>query len=98
MENSWHGTFCFIWAIDDYGAYSKMSVIRNIVGCALCVILNYLLIPVLGIIGSAWVTIITVIVSGYIVNAFIPAYREIFKSQCKSVLWGWKSLYNFRKY
>lgn len=76
----------------------KMSVIRNIVGCALCVILNYLLIPVLGIIGSAWVTIITVIVSGYIVNAFIPAYREIFKSQCKSVLWGWKSLYNFRKY
>ncbi len=38
----------------------KWAVIRNIIGCCVCVCGNLLLIPVCGIVGSAWVTIITI--------------------------------------
>lgn len=38
----------------------KWAFIRNVLGCFLCVILNYLFIPKYGIIGSAIVTVITV--------------------------------------
>ena len=37
----------------------KWAFIRNVLGCFLCVILNYLFIPKYGIIGSAIVTVIT---------------------------------------
>lgn len=74
----------------------KWAVVRNLCGCFTCVLLNYMLIPVYGIIGSASVTIITVIVSGYLANALIPSYRYVFKIQSYALLWGWKELIYFK--
>jgi len=70
----------------------KWAVLRNIAGCVVCILLNLLLIPKYGIVGSAYVTIITLFVSGYIANSFIPPYRHIFKLECKALITGWKEL------
>ena len=70
----------------------KWAFIRNLIGCAICVGLNLLLIPYYGAIGSAWVTIITVLFSGFISNCFIKSYRKIFNSQLKSIFYGWHDL------
>lgn len=70
----------------------KWAVIRNLVGCVVCISLNALLIPRYGIIGSAVVTVITVFVSGCIANVFIPPYRHIFKIELYAIFLGWKHL------
>ena len=72
----------------------KYAVIRNFVGLVVCIILNLLLIPRWGIIGSAWATIATVAFSGYFSNYFIVPYRKIFKVQSISIISGWKSIKN----
>lgn len=75
----------------------KWAVIRNIMGCIACVLLNYLLIPRYGIIGSAWVTIITVFISGFLANILIRPYRYIFRIEAKALLCGWKELLEINK-
>lgn len=75
----------------------KWAFIRNIIGCIVCIILNYVLIPQYGIIGSAWVTIFTVTFSGFLSNMLIPAYRKIFKIQVSALLLGWKNISNIKK-
>lgn len=75
----------------------KWAVIRNMLGCLFCVLLNYLLIPHYGIIGSAYVTIVTVFISGYIANALIPSYRHIFIIETKTFLTGWKEFFNIKQ-
>ncbi len=74
----------------------KFAVIRNIVGCVFCVGLNLLLIPYCGIEGAGWVTIITTLVSGWLVHLFIPAYRPLLKMQNKALMYGWKDLFNVK--
>ena len=74
----------------------KWAVVRNLIGCAVCVGLNFLLIPRFGIIGSAWATIITVAFTGCLANAFIPPYHPILKIQVKSLLLGWREMLGAR--
>jgi O-antigen/teichoic acid export membrane protein len=64
------------------------AVLRNILGCAVSIGLNYLLIPVWGIIGSAVATVITISFSGYFSHFFIPPYRLFFKIQSSSIFFG----------
>lgn len=75
----------------------KWVVIKNLIGCAACVGLNYLFIPKYGIIGSAWVTIITLSISGCLGNIFIPPYHHILKIELKAIFLGWMELFNIRK-
>lgn len=75
----------------------KWAFIRNIMGCVLCVILNYLLIPRYGIIGSAAVTIVTVMFTGCFANVFIPSYHKVMKIQLYAIFLGWKELVYFKK-
>lgn len=70
----------------------KWAFIRNIFGTILCVGCNLLLIPRFGIIGSAWVTIITVFISGYLSHYLIRPYRMLANVQFKAILLGWKDL------
>jgi len=70
----------------------KWAILRNLAGCVTCVVMNYLLIPQMGIIGSAWVTIITVFVSGCLANVLIPPYRHIFKIEMYAIFKGWRHL------
>lgn len=70
----------------------KWAFIRNILSCVVCVICNYYLIPMWGIIGSAWATIITVMFTGCIANVFIPQYIHILKKQLVALFVGWKDI------
>lgn len=75
----------------------KWAFIRNIIGCLICISLNLLLIPKYGILGSAWVTIITVTFTGCLANIFIPPYHSIMKIQLHAIFGGWKDLINIKK-
>lgn len=70
----------------------KWAFIRNLIGCLACIGLNLLIIPRYGIIGSAWVTIITVFVSGTFANILIPQYHSVLKLQLKCLFCGIKNL------
>lgn len=70
----------------------KWAVIRNICGCIVCVILNLVFIPLYGAVGSAIVTICTVMTSGYIANILIPPYRKFFKMETIALIVGWKDV------
>lgn len=70
----------------------KWAVFRNLAGCIVCVALNLILIPKYGVVGSAFVTIITLFVSGFLANYLIPPYRHIFKMEYKALLYGWQEL------
>lgn len=75
----------------------KWAFIRNIIGCFICIILNYLLIPRFGVIGSAAVTIVTVLFTGCLANIFIPPYHKVMKIQLYALFMGWKELVYLKK-
>lgn len=75
----------------------KWAVFRNLIGCLLNISLNLVLIPKLGIIGSAWVSLITIFASGLFANSIIPSYRFIFKDQIKAIYKGWYYILNIKK-
>lgn len=75
----------------------KFVVFRNIAGCVVCVGLNLILIPRYGICGSAVVTIVTVLVSGWLVHLLIPSYRKYFVYQVNALLFGWRSIFHIKK-
>lgn len=75
----------------------KWAVIRNLLGCLVCVALNWAVLPRWGVLGAAWVTLATVTVTGCLANAAIPPYHRIFRLQCKALLTGWKVFYTARK-
>lgn len=74
----------------------KWAVIRNGLACLTCIAMNYIMIPKYGIIGSAWVTIITIIVASYLSNIFIPPYHSIFRLQCYALFCGWKEVFKLK--
>lgn len=74
----------------------KWAVIRNVMGCLVCIGLNLLVIPKYGIVGSAWVTIATVFISGSLANIFIPPYYNMLKLQIYAIFYGWKELIYFK--
>lgn len=80
-----------------HGTHTKWAFIRNILGCILCVLLNYFLIPQYGIIGSSYVTIITVLFTGCFANLLIPTYHNVMKLQLYAILLGWKELRYFKR-
>ena len=74
----------------------KYAVIRNILGCFTCIGLNLLMIPILGVIGAAYVSIIATIVSGCLSHLFIPQYRSLFYMQIKAISLGWIDLFKIK--
>lgn len=74
----------------------QWAFIRNILSCIVCITCNYYFIPIWGIIGSAWATIITVFFTGCFSNIFIPQYFHIFKKQILSLLIGFKDILPIR--
>lgn len=70
----------------------KYFVLRSLSGCILCVILNFIVIPVYGIIGVAFVAIFVQLMAGFLIHAFIPQYHYMFFMQLKTITSGWKDL------
>lgn len=70
----------------------KWTILRDTIGCIVCILLNYLLLPRFGVIAAAWIAIASNLAAGYLSSLFIPAYRHTFVCQTKCLLWGWKDL------
>ena len=68
----------------------KWAAIRNVLGCLVCVGLNWVVLPRWGVLGAAWVTLATISVTGCLANLAIPPYHGIFRLQCKALATGWK--------
>jgi O-antigen/teichoic acid export membrane protein len=64
----------------------RYAVIRNIIGCFVSVVINFILIPLYGIIGSAIAIIVAIAFSGFLANWVVKLYRSIFYIQCKSFI------------
>jgi O-antigen/teichoic acid export membrane protein len=75
----------------------KWAVIRNLLGCVVCVALNWVVLPRFGVLGAAWVTLATVAVTGWLANLAIPPYHRIFLLQGNALLTGWKVLWRGRR-
>lgn len=73
----------------------RFAVLRNVLGCVVSVVLNLLLIPVWGIVGSAVAALLTMAVSGYAAHCFIRPYRYLIPLQTRALVLGWKRLLHF---
>ena len=86
----WSGGFSYIgvardiWFVSE--GYQKYSTWISLAGCLTNVILNYLMIPVLGIVGAALATTITQIMTGLISTLFFKKTRINTKYILESVI------------
>lgn len=76
----------------------KYVSLRNVIGCVVSIVLNCLLIRSYGVMGTAVVSIITVLSAGLFANILIPSYRPIFKKQIRSLVFGWKDVVNVKMF
>ncbi len=70
----------------------KYVILRNLAGCAVSIGLNWLLIPVWGIVGSAVAMVVSVAVAGFLSHYVIRPYRFLVSIQWKAILLGWKQV------
>lgn len=70
----------------------KWAILRDGLGCVVCVVLNYLLLPHYGVMAAAFVSIASNIAAGYLADAMIPAYRHLFVCQTKTIITGYTDL------
>lgn len=86
----WSGVFVFLgvassnWLISEN--LQKYSLINTIIGAFLNVVLNYLFIPIIGISGAAWATLIAYFVSAYLSLFFWEKTRVNFINISKAFL------------
>lgn len=73
----------------------RWSIFRDGLGCVVCVVLNYLLLPRYGVMAAAFVSIASNIAAGYLADAVIPAYRHLFVCQTKALMTGYTDLLRF---
>lgn len=76
----------------------RYAILRDSMGCAVSITLNYLLLPHYGIMAAAFVSIVSTVAAGYIADAFIPAYRHLFLYQTRTLLTGWRDLLSVRQF
>lgn len=73
----------------------KWTIIRDMIGCVTCVLLNYLLLPRFGVIAAAWIAIVSNLAAGYFSSLIISPYRHTFICQTKCLFLGWKDVATF---
>ncbi|MDP2093412.1 MAG: flippase [Hydrogenophaga sp.] len=66
----------------------KLAALRNLIGCFFNILLNLLLIPIMGLTGAAFVSIFTLLITGYLSHAVISPYKFIFHIQTNSIVFG----------
>lgn len=76
----------------------KYAIVRDLIGCVVCVSLNSIMLPKIGILAAAIIAIISNIAAGYIADAFIPSYRRIFLQQTQTLIMGWKDILTINTY
>lgn len=87
LENNWMALSSSAGQIIIMEGLQKWAFIRNMLGCFICIGLNYILIPKYGTIGAAYVTIITLIFSGCLANILIPPYYNVLRFNSIQLFW-----------
>lgn len=64
---------------------TRFSMYSTVVGAVINVVLNFFLIPIYGFLGAAYATLMSLVMAGYLVNAFHGKTRRIFWLQTKSL-------------
>lgn len=75
----------------------KYVIFRDLMGCIICIGMNYYLLPIYGIIASAIITLVSNFIAGYISDLLIPPYRKFFSMQTQAIFLGWRDLIIFIK-
>ena len=75
----------------------RWALVRDLFGCMVCVLLNYILLPRYGIVAAAFVAIASNVAAGWLADMFVPSYQHIFRMQTRALLFGWSSLFNLRE-
>jgi len=78
----------------------KYAMVRLFFGALINVVLNYYLIPVYGLTGAAYSTLISYFIAVYLINAFHPKTMPLFKIQTKAFvdfakIWKYKNVQDF---
>lgn len=90
MIHIWAGVFVFLgvasgrWLIVE--GLGRHYLFRSLLATALNVLLNYLLIPILGILGAAFATLIAQFFVVFVFDALAPDTRISFKMKCRTLL------------
>ncbi len=85
----WAGVFVFLgvangkWLIIEN--LQKFAMMNTIAGAIINIVLNYVLIPSIGILGAAWATLIAYAFSGYILLVAFKKTRRSFANLSKSL-------------
>ena len=75
----------------------KWVFFRDVLGCLVCIGLNWWLLPLYGAMAAAFVAIAANLAAGYIADLLVPAYRHIFRQQTKALLLGWRDLVHIKQ-
>lgn len=75
----------------------KWVFFRDVLGCLVCIILNWILLPKYGAMAAAFVAIAANLAAGYVADLLVPAYRHIFRQQTKALLLGWRDLVHIKQ-
>lgn len=76
----------------------KWVLLRDMMGCVVCVILNWYFLPRYGAVAAAYIAIASNVVAGYLADAVIPAYRHLFMMQTRAILFGIKDIVKVKDY
>lgn len=89
MIHIWSGIFIFLgvasakWFINEN--LQHLALIRTLTGATLNVILNYYLIPIYGVVGSAWATLISYMFANFLSYSFNKNLYSLFIMTIKSL-------------
>lgn len=75
----------------------KWVFFRDVLGCLVCIGLNWWLLPLYGAMAAAFVAIAANLAAGYVADLLVPAYRHIFRQQTKALLLGWRDLAHIKQ-
>jgi Na+-driven multidrug efflux pump len=70
----------------------KCAMLRSLVGCFVSIGLNWWLIPVWGVRGSAVAMVLSVACAGFFSHYTIRPYRFLAPIQWRAILKGWRSV------
>lgn len=82
----WHipvmflGSAVGLWMINE--GLTKLYLVRALIGAAVSVVINLLLLPRIGIMGSALAAIASQLVANFLWHPFHPRTRRLFQMQC----------------
>lgn len=86
----WYTSFSFFGAINNMYMVAENKTIwvqvTTLVGSIVNVLLNYLLIPIYGIVGAAAASLITQVIANFILVALIKNIREVFFIMLKGIM------------